>query len=97
MNKNLTAQEVTTLLRTIMTSFRLLAESKTTPVAGIIFENSYFDAIKRMMGPDARPYIASGIDSDPQMENSFVVDGILMLRGTPIADINPNFQPHLDS
>ena len=79
-------EEITALLQVVMNALKTLGDYPEIPVAGLIFTNETFDAMKRFFGAEARPFVTSGINSDPSMEHSFVVDGMLMLKGTPISD-----------
>lgn len=89
MTKKLSPKEVTELLQIIVTTFRMLAEAKDSPVAGVIFTDDTYESVKRFFGLEAKPLRLHSIESDPQMEHSFVVHGMLCLRGTPVNDYVP--------
>lgn len=70
------------LLHAAFNALKLLTNEDA--LAGIILTDSSYDDIKRLFGDQAQPYKPAGLDWDWKMENTFVVDGLLVLRGTKI-------------
>lgn len=80
--KPLTAGEKIDLTRAIVTALNQLTEDGA--LAGIILTTRSFDQFKQELGFNAHPYRPAEIDIDPNMEHSFVVDKLLILRGTQL-------------
>ena len=53
-------------------------------LAGIILTNQSYDHIKNLFGDAKVPFRPSEVELDPFMNDSFVVDGLLILRGTQL-------------
>lgn len=81
MSNKLTGPEAIELIRVVHNSLKLLTESES--LAGVILTNDTFDQVREAFGPSARPYNPTGnLVADPRMQDVFVVDGMLILRGT---------------
>lgn len=81
MNKKLTGPEIIELLRVAHNALKMIHGADS--LAGVILTNESFDQVRRTFGPDARPYNPTGVlAADPAMQDVFVVDGMLILRGT---------------
>ena len=52
-------------------------------LAGIILTHDSYDLVRDMFGTEAQPY-NPGFIADPRMEQVFVVDGLLVMRGTKL-------------
>ena len=79
---SLKANEQIAMMRQVFSLLKILTDEEA--LAGIILTNSSFDGFKNILRSQAVVYKPSGLDFDPHMENSFVVDGMLILRGTQI-------------
>lgn len=78
---DLTGAEIRQLVGVIYNTLKLLTDEKA--LAGIVLTNKGFDKMKEHFGPEAKPYNPSGIlEADPLMKDVFVVDGLLIMRGT---------------
>lgn len=62
----------------------LLILTKKQALAGIVLTPDTFDLVKREFGSAAIPYRPAELDLDPLMENTFVVDGLLIMKGTQL-------------
>lgn len=74
--------EVIEAIRLIMQAFKEIGGEGT--LAGVILTNDSFDRVKQAFGPSAKVFAPTGAAFDPQMNDSFVVDGLLILRGTQL-------------
>jgi hypothetical protein len=79
---SLSPNEQVQMVRQIFSLMKILTDEEA--LAGLILTNSSFDGFKQILRSQAVEYKPSGLDFDPHMENSFVVDGMLILRGTQI-------------
>lgn len=68
------------LLRVAYNALKMLTDEGS--LAGVILTESSYDNVKACFGPDAKPFSSAGIILDTSMENTFVVDGMLFLKGT---------------
>lgn len=63
----------------------LLVLTKEEALAGIVLTDTSFDHVKNLFGDAKVPYVpAPGLDLDPEMRDTFVVDGLLVMRGTQL-------------
>lgn len=72
--------EIVTLMQTIQTALGMLGQKNA--VAGIILAHDNYDGVKALFKHEAKPYEVQGAILDPRMHNTFVVAGMLLLRGT---------------
>lgn len=80
---SLTPDEQLQMIQQVFTLLRVLTNEGA--LAGIVLTNSSFDEIKRRLGDAKIPYVpAPGLDVDPFMNDTFVVDGLLVMRGTQL-------------
>jgi len=77
---SLSPTEKIQIVQQIYSMLKLLTEDDA--LAGIILKDTTYDQFKRYLGPACIPYSPAEITLDPNMEHSFVVDGMLVLRGT---------------
>lgn len=82
MSNNLSGRETIEVVRQIYNLLLMLTKSQS--LAGIILTDDTYTQVKREFGDAAIPYSPGEIDLDPGMEYSFVVDGLLVLRGTQL-------------
>lgn len=82
MSKSLSPNEQVNMIRQVFSLLKMLTDEEA--LAGVILTNSSFDGFKNILRANAVAYKPSGLDFDPHMEDSFVVDGMLILRGTQI-------------
>lgn len=52
-------------------------------LAGVIFTDDSYFQLRKELGLHVAPFSPAEITVDPAMEHSFVVNGLLFLRGTP--------------
>lgn len=67
-------------IRLLFTAFNEIGGSST--LAGVILTDSSYEKVRTTFGPSAKPYEVSGVSIDLAMEHSFIVDDLLILRGT---------------
>jgi hypothetical protein len=79
-NSELSGEEVVTLVQTIFNALKLLVNKNA--LAGMILAYDAYDEVRDTFGHEAKPYEVDGVILDPMRHNSFVVDGMLFLRGT---------------
>lgn len=53
-------------------------------LAGVVLTTSSYDQFKKELGAASIPFSSSGVALDLAMEHSFVVDGLLIMRGTQL-------------
>jgi len=78
----LTPREKIDLIAQVFTLLKLLQSDGA--LAGVILTNDSYDPIKQLFGDAKIPYRPAELDLDPQMNDTFVVDGLLILRGTQL-------------
>lgn len=78
----LSGSETIQLVQQIYNLLLLLTKSKA--LAGIVLTTDTFELVKNEFGNAAIPYKPSNLDFDPLMENTFVVDGLLIMKGTQL-------------
>lgn len=81
-NRNITPSETIAIVRDIYNKLKLLTELDA--LAGIVLTDESYDDVKAEFGRAAIPYSTSNIALDPLMEHTFVVDGLLIMRGTKL-------------
>lgn len=59
-------------------------------LAGIILTDETFGQFKSLLRSVAKPYAPAELSLDPSMEHTFVVDGLLVLRGTMLGETDPH-------
>lgn len=77
---DLAPNEIRTLIQQTFTTLKLLTSEDA--LAGVILTSSGYDKLQALLREHSVPYSPSGITVDPLMHNTFVVDGMLILRGT---------------
>lgn len=82
MTDKLSPSEKVQLIQQIYTLLRMLTDE--AALAGVILTHSSYEEVKNILGPAGIPYNPSGLELDPQMENSFISNGVLILRGTQL-------------
>jgi hypothetical protein len=50
----------------------------------VVLTEDAYNLTRRLFGEVAIPFRPAELDLDPAMENSFVVDGMLILKGTKL-------------
>ena len=75
-------------IQMVMQIFTLLKTlTDEAALAGIILTDSSYEEFKLNLGFAAIPFgPAPDVTLDPRMEHAFVVDGLLIMRGTQIED-----------
>jgi len=84
MDKPLSPQDQVDAIRMLMTIFNQLVSDGA--LAGIVLTDTAYDNFKRILSQHSVPFRVAEIDLDPRMEHSFVVDGLLIMRGTQLND-----------
>jgi hypothetical protein len=84
MSKTLSPTEKIEALRIVTTFLNQLTSEGS--LAGIILTDQAFDQFKAVLSAHAKPYFPAEISIDPGMQHTFVVDGLLVLRGTQLDD-----------
>lgn len=79
---DLSPRETIQIVQQIYTLLKLLTDRAS--LAGIVLETSSFDQIKREFGDAKIPYRPAELDLDPGMNDTFVVDGLLIMRGSKL-------------
>lgn len=79
---DLSGRETVEIVRQIYSLLSLLTSEGA--LAGIILTDGSYTQVKRLFGEAAMPYRPSDLSLDPTMEHSFVIDGLLILRGTQL-------------
>lgn len=82
MSSNLTGAETIQLTQQIYNLLLLLTKEKA--LAGIVLTPGTFEQVKNEFSDAAIPYKSAELDLDPMMENTFVVDGLLVMKGTQL-------------
>lgn len=54
-------------------------------LAGIVLTDKSYDKFKAILSFHSVPFRVAEIELDPAMEHSFVVDGLLIMRGTQLS------------
>lgn len=81
MSDKLNAQEIVAAVQVLHNTLKMLTESNS--LAAIVLTDDSYDQVRRFFGFAAKPYDPTGrLIADPQMEHVFVVDGMLIMRGT---------------
>jgi hypothetical protein len=75
--------EVVENIRLLMMVLKELTDEPNA-LAGVILTGFAYDKVKTLFGANAISYRPGELDLDPEMEHSFVVDGLLILRGTQL-------------
>lgn len=78
----LTPAEITMSMRLIHTTLRLLTDEEA--LAGIVLTDSSFDKVRDLFGFEAQPHKVGTFIADPQMSSVFVVNNLLVMRGTKV-------------
>jgi len=71
-------------IRQVYSILKLLCDTES--LAGIILTDETYEQVKQIFGDAKFPYRPAEVDLDPAMEHSFVVNELLILRGTRLAD-----------
>lgn len=82
MANGLSGRETIELVRQVYNLLKLLTEQEA--LAGIILTDDTYIQVRREFADAAVPYRPAELDIDPAREHSFVVDGLLILRGTQL-------------
>ncbi len=82
MAAELSGAETIQLVQQIYNLLLLLTKSKA--LAGIVLTDDTFELVKREFADAAVPYKPAELDLDPMMENTFVVAGLLVMKGTQL-------------
>lgn len=82
MVNKLSGRETIDLVRQVYSLLLLLTKSEA--LAGIVLTEDTYTLVKREFGDAAIPYRPAELDLDPSMEHSFVIDGLLIMRGTQL-------------
>lgn len=83
MSNSLSPTEQIDLIKQVFTLLKILTIEDA--LAGIVLTDTSFDQIKRLAGDAAIKHVpAPGLDFDPFMRDTFVVDGLLVMRGTKL-------------
>lgn len=82
MNKKLSDKEKIELVSLIFSQLNLLFDEEA--LAGIVLTSGTFDGFRRLLGEAAIPYQPAELVIDPDMQNTFVVNGLLIMRGTQL-------------
>jgi hypothetical protein len=69
-------------IRLIMMLLKELTEEDA--LAGVVLTDSSFDQVRDLFGSSAKAYDPGGFIADPMLNNVFVVDGLLFMRGTKL-------------
>lgn len=69
-------------IRQVYSILKLLCD--TDSLAGVILTSDTYDEVKKVFGEAAIPFSSAELELDPGMEHSFVVSGLLILRGTKL-------------
>jgi hypothetical protein len=69
-------------IRQIYSLFKLLHDEES--LAGIVLTSGTYEQFKRELGDASIPYSIGDATLDPGMEHSFVVNGLLVMRGTQL-------------
>jgi hypothetical protein len=78
----MTPPEQVVRLRLVMMVLQELTDENA--LAGVVLTDAAFDKIKELFGPSARAYNPGGFVADPMLNDVFVVDGLLFMRGTQL-------------
>lgn len=80
-SSDLTAAEIRSAMQVVFNALKLLTDDKA--LAGIVLTDKSYDKVRDLFGPTAKPYNPSGmLEADPRMKDVFVVDELLVMRGT---------------
>lgn len=82
MNKKLSPQDKVEAIRLVMTVLNQLVADGA--LAGIVLTDSSYEQFKTLLRNHSASLRVAEIDLDPNMEYSFVVDGLLIMRGTQL-------------
>lgn len=83
LNKNLSAAEVIDLTRVLYNTLKMMTEAES--LAGVILTNDTYETVRDAFWPTAQPHNPTGgFIADPRMNDIFVVDGLLIMRGTQL-------------
>ena len=82
MTSHLSGAETIRLVQEIYNLLKLL--TKAEALAGIVLTSDTFELVKNEFGNAAVPYKPAQLDLDPQMNDTFVVDGLLVMKGTQL-------------
>ncbi len=82
MQNKLSPSEIVELTRVVYNTLKLLTNGEA--LAGIVITAKYYDQVRDLFGPSARPYAAAGLELDLSMSHAFVVDGLLIMCGTQL-------------
>lgn len=80
--ETLSPREKIDLIAQVYTLLRMLHEDGA--LAGVILTNQSYDELKSLFGDAKISYRPAELDLDPDMKDTFVVDGLLILRGTQL-------------
>lgn len=77
----LTTPEIVDATKVLYNTLKLLTDSDA--LAAIVLTYDSYEPVRNLFGAhQCKPYEPTGISLDPRMENAFVLDGMLILRGT---------------
>ena len=70
------------LVKQVYSLLRILHDEEA--LAGIVLTSGSFNEFRALLGEACIPYQPAELVIDPQMETTFVVDGLLIMRGTQL-------------
>jgi hypothetical protein len=79
---SLSPREKIQLVRQVYSLLNVL--TKEGGLAGIVLTSESYDQFKKELGHASIPFTSSGVALDLAMEHTFVVDGLLIMRGTQL-------------
>jgi hypothetical protein len=82
-SSKLRPEEIRNGVQALYNLLKFLTDEKA--LAGIVLTSSAFDEVRDLFGPEAKPYNPSGLlAADPRMKDIFVIDELLIMRGTQL-------------
>lgn len=79
---SMSPQEIVQMTQQVYSLLKLMTDDGA--LAGVILTNQSYDHVKRLFGDAKIPYKVGDITLDPGMNDCFVVDNLLILRGTQL-------------
>jgi len=86
MTDRLHPSEIVEGIRLVMSTLSMMTSEGA--LAAVILTNQAYDEVKTIFRNNAVSYRPGEIDLDPGMDHSFVVDGLIFLRGTTKGSVN---------
>lgn len=74
------ATDISELVQIVYTALKRLTDEDA--LAGIIISDSAYSKVRKLFSDKAQEFRPSGLSIDRNMEQAFVVDGLVILRGT---------------